>query len=681
MKNKINYENGRGAWDKGLNKETRKCKNCDKKFECPGYSKKQFCSKSCSNRISKRKQINMDYLLQLKNEGKTNKECSKLIGINGNIIGKYVNQLIEKGELQKPKKIPWNKGNRTKEIEVICQYCNKHFKIWEAKYNQSKNKIFYCDKKCESNGKRKHYLISLVCKYCKKDFKSNNNHQKYCSIECRNNAFDPKILLSAQENYDSKKRSEVLKAKWDKNKNQILEKRNTKEYKTKIGETTRKRFLNDIDFKIKHSKSCREGQLNISQEQRKAIVKKAHQTKKENGSYKKSIQEDIIYNILKEHYPDSVRQYTQDIRYPFACDFYIPCLDLFIEYQGHWTHGNEPYNGKNISEKWIEKFEESDFYKLAVNVYVDLDPQKRRYVIDNNLNFLEIWELYNEEYLLKQVKRAKGLFAISSKKFLIKELSKIKQANGNLLYNSQYNKIVLHYQPHFYEEENKLWRNPIIQKKIIMNRMQYLNKEEYDLTDQEILRGFKISGIHYGFSHFNPLILKYFIQKYNIQSIYDPCAGWGHRLLGSDDYIYFGNDIDKRTTNGLNQIINDFNLKNKFITNFNAIEFVPKNNYDAVFTCPPYYNLEKYNNSFLDKFVSYEDWLKGFWLKVVRNSLINCKKYFAFVINEKYRDDFKGICQLFNLRLVEESVLEQQSRIHFSKNNNKKECLIVYSLI
>ena len=29
-------------------------------------------------------------------------------------------------------------------------------------------------------------------------------------------------------------------------------------------------------------------------------------------------------------------------RYPFACDFYISSLDLFIECNYHWTHGGKP---------------------------------------------------------------------------------------------------------------------------------------------------------------------------------------------------------------------------------------------------------------------------------------------------------------------------------------------------
>ena len=48
-----------------------------------------------------------------------------------------------------------------------------------------------------------------------------------------------------------------------------------------------------------------------------------------------------MYNNIKTQFSDN--------RYPFLCDFYIEKLDLFIEYNGHWTHGSHPFdiNNKN----------------------------------------------------------------------------------------------------------------------------------------------------------------------------------------------------------------------------------------------------------------------------------------------------------------------------------------------
>lgn len=39
-------------------------------------------------------------------------------------------------------------------------------------------------------------------------------------------------------------------------------------------------------------------------------------------------------------------------------------------------------------------------------------------------------------------------------------------------------------------------------------------------------------------------------------------------------------------------IIKDFNINNVIIYNNDASEFIPKEDYEAIFTCPPYFNTE-----------------------------------------------------------------------------------------
>ena len=75
---------------------------------------------------------------------------------------------------------------------------------------------------------------------------------------------------------------------------------------------------------------------------------KALETKKKNGTFNSSKPEEDYYNLLKEKYgeEDVVRQY-RDERYPFACDFYIKSLDLFIECNYSWTHGGHPFDENN----------------------------------------------------------------------------------------------------------------------------------------------------------------------------------------------------------------------------------------------------------------------------------------------------------------------------------------------
>ena len=72
-----------------------------------------------------------------------------------------------------------------------------------------------------------------------------------------------------------------------------------------------------------------------------------------NKTIGKSKIEDKVYNLLFSKFNEVKRQYKSDV-YPFACDFYIPEIDLYIEYQGMWTHGKEPYLGTECQQEKIK---------------------------------------------------------------------------------------------------------------------------------------------------------------------------------------------------------------------------------------------------------------------------------------------------------------------------------------
>jgi len=281
-----------------------------------------------------------------------------------------------------------------------------------------------------------------------------------------------------------------------------------------------------------------------------------------------------------------------------------------------------------------------------------------------------------------------GLEYIYNKSDLDREFNSLRNKKGNFNASAYNNKIVLTYQYKvFYEKEIALYKtDPALRRKLIENRIKYLFKEEFELTDKELLRGFKISGIHVGFSHFSSLWVKAFIEKYNIKSIYDFCGGWGHRLLGSlnlDTYIY--NDIDIRIVNNCKKIVEDFNIDNVIFYNNDSSIFTPKESYDCVFTCPPYFKTEKYNHNStsINKYSEYEDWLNVWWRNSVKCSIKNCKKYFSFVVNNKYKEDMKRVCIEENLNFIEEIKVGKQNNLnHFqrvSNNSYKGEKLLVFA--
>lgn len=135
------------------------------------------------------------------------------------------------------------------------------------------------------------------------------------------------------------------------------------------------------------------------------IMNKRHTTQKKNGTLGKSISKEElkIFETLKTRFSNVVSQYYSE-KYPYKCDFYIPEIDMYIEYQGTWQHGNEPYVGTNEQlEKvklWERKYasvpdnrKKKSQYRQAIYVWTDLDVKKRQTAKQNNLNYLEFFNI------------------------------------------------------------------------------------------------------------------------------------------------------------------------------------------------------------------------------------------------------------------------------------------------
>ena len=125
------------------------------------------------------------------------------------------------------------------------------------------------------------------------------------------------------------------------------------------------------------------------------IIDKRNKTKKENHTFNTSIPEKKSYKLLKEKYTDIQYQYRSE-KYPFNCDFYIPSLDLYIECNYHWTHGFHPYDKDNIEDQnklqeWKDK--NTKYYYIAINTWTKRDINKRNIAKQNNLNFIEFWNI------------------------------------------------------------------------------------------------------------------------------------------------------------------------------------------------------------------------------------------------------------------------------------------------
>lgn len=133
------------------------------------------------------------------------------------------------------------------------------------------------------------------------------------------------------------------------------------------------------------------------------VVDKIFKKRKINGTIISSSFEEKVYDLLKEKFINIKRQYKSKV-YPFHCDFYIPELDLYIEIQGHPSHGKEPYNKNDkkhqeILNLWqrkiieLKKDKNRVQYEDYIRVWTISDPKKRNIAKENNLNYLEFFNI------------------------------------------------------------------------------------------------------------------------------------------------------------------------------------------------------------------------------------------------------------------------------------------------
>lgn len=257
------------------------------------------------------------------------------------------------------------------------------------------------------------------------------------------------------------------------------------------------------------------------------------------------------------------------------------------------------------------------------------------------------------------------LFLYIDEQTLLNEFDYYKKSKGKICSPNSYNNIIKFFQQDmFFKYERILFKDKNIRKKIIENRKKYLYKNEEELTNKDILYGFKRSGMYYGYSHFNPLIFKWFINEYNCKMCFDPCGGWGHRLLGAFDLdLYIYNDLSTSVYKNVNEIINFFNITNTITYNNDAYKFIPEQNYDSMFTCPPYFNLEHYE---CGDFGTYDDFL--LFIDCLFYAFINKEscKYFGLVIREDLLDnDYKILAK-------EKYLINTKNSKHINKTLNHK---------
>lgn len=270
---------------------------------------------------------------------------------------------------------------------------------------------------------RKGIEIWPTCPTCGKML--DNLKHIHCSTRC--SSLDPEVkkknettnlkLYGVKNSFNISSVREKAKEGWSKT---IIEKYGSIENWRKvcvpiIKESKEQKIQNDPDYwkKVKQKeKETRERKLLNDPLYNKKAKDKEIETKRRNGTLNSSSQEDEVYKTLCKIFnkKDVLREYSDNNRYPFHCDFYIKSKDLFIECNFHWSHG-EHWFDKNSAEdlqilqEWKNK--NSQFYNNATETWTKRDVIKRETAIKNKINYLVFWSInefknFNLEKLFKE---------------------------------------------------------------------------------------------------------------------------------------------------------------------------------------------------------------------------------------------------------------------------------------
>lgn len=408
------------------------------------------------------------------------------------------------------------------------------------------------------------------------------------------------------------------------------------------------------------------------------IQSKINATKRKNGTFNTSgIEEHIkAFKIFES-------QYNKDVRYPYLCDFYDKDRDLFVEVNASWTHGHHWYDAvqdADVCNKWKEKSNESQYYACALDVFAKHDVEKRNIARSNDLNYVTLWDRDGMDFDLWYAmgmplgKDWEREYSWLPYHYILEDVDVSKM---RLSWRSLSAVVKDAQRKVFYKRELELWnKNPLrhgkwgtVQAFLYANRYKYLNKLPHELTDRMLLRAFRISGLHMGYTSFNSALMRQVIEKYNVKSVYDPCAGWGERMMtcGKLGVSYEGCDINSELFEGYKKLYELIDGFKPVLHNNDSANQLVTGDADAVITCPPYKNIEVYSDNGAEN-LSDEDFA-AWWGEVVKNCSYSNVKVFAVQTNQACRKVFADALAEQGWQLKEELVFDNNQKSHFHRSN------------
>lgn len=439
--------------------------------------------------------------------------------------------------------------------------------------------------------------------------------------------------------------------------------------------------------------------------------------KRENGTFNTSSSEDALYELLVE-YADQlgmtvVRQHRDEERYPFAVDFYIPERDLFIELNGSWSHGGHWYEvDREMDQKtvhtWCKKGEKSQYYLNALGTWTERDVRKREAARDAQLNYVTLWdgsEALSDAHLwfalgapdARDWEREYSWLDLPESLIDLREgLEKQVQQWADIdVANAGSRQISWLARSGtwetFYARELQMWEADEVhhrkwgrlRARLLANRLHYLDKLPESAL--EIVRGLSISGEIRSYSTFVNTAMVAVLDKYEPTHMYDPCSGWGERMLtcAQRGVTYTGTDISDAVVTAHQGLINRLGLTDVSVSlGDSATRDMRGGSHEMVLTCPPYGDTEIYTSQGAENLddEAFLEW----WKQVVSMSVAPSTRVFAFQISEKWRERMSAVAQsvLGEQWHLADEIDASASRNHFqraqSRQKHRGETMVVF---
>lgn len=411
-------------------------------------------------------------------------------------------------------------------------------------------------------------------------------------------------------------------------------------------------------------------------------------TKRRNGTFNASTVEQRLHGLLVERFgaDDVLVQHRDEERYPWACDFYIPSRDLFVELNGTWTHGGHWYDEDSGEDRaklaaWGRK--DTAFYRNAVVNWSVRDVAKRERARQERLNYVVLWdgrEAMEDVLLWLELGAPDGADWDREHSWLpARQLDLDLRGKGfpaaldGRVGNAREAARAANWRT-FYERELALWDADApsargrTQGELYANRLHHLGKAPSRLSDFEALNGLSISGRLRKYTTFDNSGMVRALEQYGTKSVYDPCAGWGERLatcagLGIE---YFGVDISAAVVEGHQRIVEQYGLTEQRTEQGDAaLAYRRQGLHDTVFTCPPYGDAEIYTEDGAENLD--EQGFLAWWADVVHMSTGTATETFAYQINQKWKERMNQVLEEHGWSFVDQIAVGTGNISHFNR--------------